>query len=391
MGKSLNKNHETMSEEQIRIKYGLFTGIIGIITNIFLLFVKVFIGLLSGSISILANAVDSLSDSISSVITIISFRLSGKEPDEEHPFGHERIEYIAGLILSFLILFIGMNLFWNSSTNIFNVKVLNIELVTIIVLVICILVKVGQSIFYIKIGKKINSIVVLAAGKDAFNDILTTTAVLFSTMIMWKFNIVSFNLDALMATFISIFILYSGIKIFKEASSPLIGTMPDKEIVDSLLDIVLKEKEILGYHDLVVHSYGPNKIYSSLHLEFDYRINILEIHEVIDALEKEVYEKLNIELVIHMDPVVTDDKETISLKEKVSSIVSIINKDISIHDFRLVKGKKISKVLFDCVVPNNMEISITDLKKEINKQVCFINPKYECQIVIDKNYICKRN
>ena len=275
------KDYKDVNDEKVRSRYGFFSGIVGIISNAILVGIKILIGILTASISIIADAINNLSDMASSLITIVGFKLSRKEADEDHPFGHERIEYICGLIVSLIILIIGGNFLITSFKKIFNPSDISITNIGILLLVISIIIKLWQSTFYKYTGKKINSTVLLASSKDSLNDCLSTSAVLISMLVM-KFTEV--NIDAYIGCLVSLLVMYNGIKMVLDASSPLIGSLPSKEYVDGLIEIVLSDEKILGFHDLVIHSYGPSKFYGTIHLEFDYREDIVEIHEIVDAI-----------------------------------------------------------------------------------------------------------
>ena len=375
------KDYENTEDEKVRARYGSFSGIVGIISNLILVGIKLLVGIISASLSIIADAINNLSDAGSSIVTLVGFKMSSKEADDDHPFGHERIEYLAGFIVSMVILFVGGTLIIESVKKIFNPEETIFDYLTIIILSISIAIKLWQAFFYRTLGNRIDSTTLYATSRDSLNDCVATLAVLISVLIT-KFT--GYNLDAYFGILVSLFIIKSGIDLIKETSSPLIGVLPSKELVDRVLNVVMCDPLILGFHDLVIHSYGPKKFYASCHVEFDYRENVLKIHDLIDNIENECMEKTGVQLVIHMDPIVVDDEETINLKEKVSLLIKEINPEVSFHDFRMVKGETHTNVLFDCVIPYNNEKKTKMLFRErITEEIKRINPKYNVIISFD--------
>lgn len=375
------RDYKNTENEIVRRRYGFFAGIVGIVTNFILVLLKALIGFLSMSISIIADALNNFSDAISNLVTIIAFKLSGKEPDEKHPFGHERIEYIGGLIVSFLILLLGFNFLISSVERIFKPELTKVTEFTVIILIISIIIKLWQMLFYRYVHKKINSPVIEGAKQDSRNDVLITLTVLISSLVALIFNV---DIDGYIATFVSIIIIVSGIKIFLQSSSPLIGLLPDKEVVDKMLEILLEDKKVRGYHDLMIHSYGPNKYYASIHLEFDYKEDILETHELIDKLEKDVFQLLNIELVVHLDPIIFDDNEINELNSIVKNILKEIDESLSFHDLRIVRGLKNTNVLFDIEIPILLKISKDNIKEILEQKLKEYNEKYTLIVIFDR-------
>lgn len=378
------KDYKNTTNESVRGRYGTFAGVVGIITNTLLVIIKLVIGIISASIALIADAINNLSDALSSIITIVGFKLSQKGPDEKHPFGHERIEYITSLLIAIVILIIGGNFLITSIKKCINPTPVEFSLTIIILLGVSILVKLWQGLFYVKIAKIINSTALRAAARDSFSDTVVTTSVLFSTLIMY-FNDV--NIDGYMGILVSIFILYNGFKTVLESTSPLIGELPEKVLVNEMLETILINEKIKGYHDLEFHMYGPSKLYSSIHLEFDYKDDILEIHEIIDKLEREVYTKFNIKLVVHMDPVVYDDELTNNYYEIVKRLISNYDPDIDFHDFRVIKGENRNKILFDCVLPHSYYNRKFEIKKELQQLVEATINDCECIIVLDTKLV----
>lgn len=378
------KDYKNTSDETVRGRYGTFSGIVGIITNTLLVIIKLIIGIISASIALIADAINNLSDTLSSIITIVGFKLSQKGPDEKHPFGHERIEYITSLLISIVILIVGGNFLITSIKKCINPTPVEFSLTIIIFLGLSIIIKLWQGLFYIKISKIINSTALRAASRDSFSDTVVTTSVLISTIIMYLYNI---NIDGYMGILVSIFILYNGFKTVFESTSPLIGELPDKVLVDEMLETILINEKIKGYHDLVFHMYGPTKLYSSIHLEFDYKEDILEIHELVDRIEREVYSKYNIELVVHMDPIIYDDDITNKYQSIVKRLINDYDQNIDIHDFRVIKDNKVNKILFDCVLPHTYYNKKFEIKKELQQLVEENIKDCECIIVLDTKII----
>lgn len=377
----LIKDSDNTKDDKVREKHGILAGIIGVITNLVLVVAKFIIGMLTSSISIIADAVNNLSDCLSNLITVVGFKIAGKEADEDHPFGHKRVEYIISIIICIIIIIIGGKLLIESVTNIINKEPVKFDYVSLIVLGVSIVIKLYQATWYYFLGKRIDSISLKSSGRDSINDVISTIAVLVSAIV---FIIFGLNIDAYIGILVSLFIVYSGIKLLIESSSPLIGELPSRELVDKMLEILLREELILGYHDLVIHSYGPNTYYSTIHLEFNYKENILVVHELIDSLEKKVNKDLGIILTVHMDPIVSDDEETIYLQERVLQYVKELNSDYSIHDFRLVKGQRRTNVLFDLTIID--EANKDELKNLIIKFLKSIDEKYELILVIEREF-----
>lgn len=377
--KHLIKDSDNIKDDNVREKHGILAGIIGIITNLILVTAKLIIGMITSSISIIADAINNLSDCLSNLITVIGFKIASKKADDDHPFGHKRVEYIISIIICVIIVIIGGKLLIESVTNIINKEPVKFDYVSLIVLGVSIFIKLYQATWYFFLGKRIDSISLKSSGRDSINDVISTIAVLVSAVI---FIIFGLNIDAYIGILVSIFIIYSGIKLLIESSSPLIGELPSKELVDKMLEILLREELILGYHDLVIHSYGPNTYYSTIHLEFNYKDNILLVHELIDGLEKTVNKELGIILTVHMDPIVSDDEETINLKKSLLEYIKELNKDYNIHDFRLVKGQRRTNVLFDLTVSD--EANKEELKSQITEFLKSIDEKYELIIVIER-------
>lgn len=381
------KNYQDVNNPKVRTAYGVLCSVLGIISNIILSAAKMIIGVLSGSISIIADGIDNLSDCASSVATLVGFKLAAQPADPEHPFGHERIEYVTAIIISILILIIGVLLCQSSIENIINKTVLNIVNFYLLmgILIGSILVKLFQFLYYRRIAKKIKSASIKASSQDSFNDAIKTTVVLISMLI---FKIWNLNLDGWFGLAVSIYIIINGIMLVKEASSPLIGEAPDKNFTKNVVDKLESYKGVLGIHDLVIHNYGPAKTFITVHAEVDSRDNILDIHDNMDNIERDFREELGIELTIHMDPIQIDDEVTNCLREATGKVIKEFDGILKFHDFRIVKGTTHINVLFDVVVPPKYKLSDEELRTEIVKRV-----KQECEKIenIEINVIINVN
>lgn len=377
------KDHDKINSPSVRESYGTFAGIFGIVTNLILFALKLVIGVLSGSISILADAINNLADSGSSILTIVGFKLSSKPADADHPYGHERMEYLTGLGISVLILIIGFELLTSSFKKLFSPEMPNFGLITFIILIISIFGKFFQGLFYKKIGKLIKSETLMAAYTDSFNDVISTIAVLISTVVSFIFGIV---LDGFIGIGVSLFILYSGIKLIAETANPLIGTVPDSETVKRISEKIKEYDDIIGIHDLVIHSYGANKCFASVHAEVDANSDIIKVHDTIDIIEREFAEDLGISLVIHMDPIVTDSPEVDNAKLIVKEILQGISADISMHDFRMVIGESHTNLIFDVCVPFSFNISEGELKERISDEAKKHDPDWYTVITVDRDF-----
>ena len=376
------KNKNT-ADPEIRRKYINLGSIFGILCNIVLFVIKFTIGLIAGSMSILADAFNNLTDIGSSVVTLIGFRLSVKPADKEHPFGHGRFEYMSALFVAILILIVGFELLKSSVEKIFNPTELRVDNFTIILLLISVLIKLSMFSFNKKLGKRINSSALIATSRDSINDSLSTLAVLASVII---YKVFSINLDSYMSIAVALFILYSGIKTIKETLDPLLGMPPAKETIDSIVKIVLANDNFTGIHDLIVHNYGPGRSFASLHVEVPADADIVVCHEDVDACEKKLHSLLGIEVVIHMDPVAVNDENTIKTKESITKAIAEFDSRLTIHDFRMVNGEEQINLIFDVVVPNEIKINDSDIKKEINNICKNIDSRYMAVITIDHDY-----
>ncbi|CCY07891.1 cation diffusion facilitator family transporter [Coprobacillus sp. CAG:698] len=382
------KNYKDVDNPKVRFAYGRMCGVVGIISNFFLCALKIVFGLIIHSIAIIADGINNLADAGSSVITLIGFKLASLPSDKDHPFGHQRYEYITGLIVSVIIFFIGALLLKSSIEDLiaFEIKetTTKMSIITCIILFISVLVKCWQCLFYKHYGKLIKSTALVATGTDSLNDCITTIAILASVIVNMFYP--NGYLDGIMGISVSIFILISGCKLIKETISPLIGEAPSKEFTDMVIKKILSYKGVLGVHDLVIHSYGEEKIFITAHVEVDSSESINVSHDMIDNIERD-FSCMNLNLVIHMDPVDIHDEVVMNLKKVVSKIIDEIDPELKFHDFRIVKGITHTNVLFDIVVPNKYQLSNDEIKKEIDKKLLAYDDKLRTVITFDVSYI----
>ena len=384
LSKIFIRNREDTSSPAVRSAFGTLCGIMGIILNIVLFGIKMLAGILSGAISIMADAFNNLTDAGSSVITLIGFRMSGQKPDRDHPFGHGRIEYVSGLIVSMLIILVGFELGKTSLEKIITPEPVEFSIVAVIILVCSILGKAYMALYNFRIGKMISSAAMRATAQDSLNDCIATGAVLICLLISHFFN---FNIDAYCGLAVSAFILFSGLRSVKETMDPLLGTPPSEEFIKQIEEIVYSYEGVEGIHDLIVHDYGPARTMISLHAEVSCDADLLETHDMIDNIEKELCETLNCDAVIHMDPIATNDELTNSVRAKVASLVTCIDPALTIHDFRMVTGPTHTNVIFDVVVPYGFKKTDEETRKNIETIVKSIDENYFSVVNIDRSYV----
>lgn len=378
------KDSDNLTNHRVREAYGLLGSYVGIIANIILCITKIGVGLIFKSMSILADGINNLSDAGSSIVTLVGFKISSKPADEDHPYGHARMEYLSGLIVSFIILMLGIELIRSSFDKILHPEVMTFSLVMVCVLVFSIGIKLWLCLFNRKLGKRINSTTMLATAADSLNDVIATSAVLVALVIS---HFTGWHLDGYMGILVGLFVCYSGVTLIKETMNPLLGEAPSKELIETVEKKLMNYDYICGFHDLVLHSYGPNRFFASVHAEVPADANLLYCHDVIDTIEKDFSRELGIDLVIHLDPIVTNDKKTNQLKEQMEVIVKAINKDLSIHDFRIVLGHTHTNIIFDVCVPVTYKVKPTSLARQIDEEVKKIDPTYYTVITVDTNYV----
>lgn len=366
----------------LRRRYGTVGSIVGIVVNLLLFAGKIIVGTLTASISVTADAVNNLSDAGSSVISLISFRLSAKPADREHPFGHARTEYVASMIVSFLIMLIGYELFADSLSKAINGgKETRHTAVTLVVLGVSILLKLWLCLFNRKVGKKINSGVMRATAADSLSDAVATFAVLAAAVISM---LTKYDIDAYMGILASLFIFKSGIDVFRETYNSLLGTSPEEELVKNVERIILSHPEAIGIHDLMVHNYGPGRCFVSSHVEVDGSRNIFETHDAIDNIEKELSEALGVHCVIHLDPIAVGDSEVDALREKTLQTVRSVDVSLSIHDFRMVPGTTHCNLIFDIAAPYELKMSDEEISRTAADKIHREDGYYFAVITVDR-------
>jgi len=378
------KDRDNIENARVRENYGKLAGIVGIATNLILFLIKIIAGTLSGSISITADAVNNLSDSGSSIVTLIGFKISGKPADEDHPFGHARMEYISGLIVSFIIMVLGFELAKSSIEKIIHPQTPQFSWLVAAIMLVSVLMKLWQCLFYRKIGKLIDSSALIATSLDSRNDILATSSVLAATVIT---SVTGFNLDGYMGAAVALFIMISGIRLIMDTASSLLGNPPSKELVRKIYQKILSYDGIVGLHDLSVHSYGAGKCFASVHCEVSAEQDIMVSHDIVDNIERDFLKDMGIHMVIHLDPVVTDNEQTNELKAAVKNLIRQISPQIGMHDFRVVWGITHSNLIFDIVVPFEFQWSDDELIEMISEKIRQIDPSYRAVIIVDHNYV----
>lgn len=375
------KNKDQYQNPNTRSAYGKLCGGFGIFLNICLFIGKLIAGLLSNSIAIIADAANNLSDAASSAITLIGFKISEQKPDKDHPYGHGRVEYIAGLLISVAIVFMGFELIKSSFDKIIHPQKMACDMITVIILIASILVKIYMFSYNRSIGKKIESVVMSATATDSLSDTVATFVVLLSTLI---YQFTGFNIDAYCGVLVGFFILYSGTNAAKETISPLLGQPPKPEFVEQIKALVMSHEEILGIHDMIVHDYGPGRIMTSLHAEVDAKGDIMEIHDLIDRIENEIQEQCSCQAVIHMDPILVNDPYTDELKEKVRKMIDELDPNIHFHDFRVVKGPTHTNIIFDIVLPFDYRYKDEYVLDFIRNKLSALEGNFNGVISIDK-------
>ncbi|MSU81920.1 cation transporter [Anaerobutyricum soehngenii] len=378
------KDSTNIGSTEVRTRYGMLASVVGIFCNVLLFSVKLTIGLILSSLAVTADAFNNLSDAASSIISFIGVKMAGKPADAEHPFGHGRIEYIAALIVSFLVIEVGFTFFKSSISKILHPEEISFDLVPFVILILSILVKLWMAFFNNKLGKRIDSKVMLATAADSLGDVITTSATVLSIIIC---HFTSINVDAIAGLIVSAIVIWSGISIAKDTLEPLIGERVPAELYQKITDIVESYDGIVGTHDLIVHNYGPNRSMATIHAEVPNDINIDVSHEIIDKIERDVKKDLNILLVIHMDPVEMRDEEVLSLREKTSRIVHALDPELNFHDFRVLKENEQRNLIFDLVIPDSY--SEKDANRVMHQLVSLLHEmdgNVECIITLDRSF-----
>lgn len=382
--KAFIKDYRNTEDPLVREKYGTVFSMISIFCNILMVVLKLIISFITNSISIRADALNNLSDVGSNLATLFGFRLSNKHPDSDHPYGHGRMEYVAGMVVSFLILLVAFEAIKESILKIISPNSLNFTYASLAALLVSILIKLFMAYMYGKASKAIDSPTLKAASQDSVNDSLMTLATLVSLIF---FYISGINIDAFVGLVVSLFVLKAGIEIFRDVLDTILGKAPDRELIHEIEADIMKHDGVLGIHDLILHDYGPGHKFMSLHAEVDASIPVMETHDMIDNIENELLEKYHILTSIHMDPIDTKDEMANILREKVRAQVREINGSYNIHDFRIVRGTTHSNLVFDVLIPADDRISHEELKKKICEKVSQIDPSYKCVIQVDHSFV----
>lgn len=375
------RDHKNTEDPAVRDKCGRVAGAVGIVTNFLLFLMKIIVGTVFHSVSVTADAVNNLTDSGSSVVTLIGFKMASKPADEKHPFGHARIEYLSGVIVSFIVIFLGLQLGMSSIEKILTPEKNALTPVALVVLVISILAKLWQCLFYRKVGRMIKSESVEATSKDSRNDVIATSVVLLGAVITMLTGV---NLDGYMGAAVALFIVFSGVQLTISTADPLLGQAPEGELVQTITEKMLSYPGIIGMHDLAVHNYGVGRCFASAHCEVDAKNDILVSHDLIDNIERDFSRDLGIHMVIHLDPVIVGDARTDALHCKVQSLVTALYPTVTIHDFRVIWGVTHSNIVFDAAVPFSMKDSDAVITQKLEAEIQKLDPDYRTVVTIDR-------
>lgn len=372
---------ENFNDPKVRKKFGILSGVVGIICNTILFLAKLFVGIVTSSIAVTADAFNNLSDAGASIVTLACFKIAGAPADKEHPFGHGRVEYISGLIVSVAIILTGLSFVKSSIEKIISPEPISFSRISLFILVLSLLVKLWMGLFNRKLGNMANSSAMKATSFDSLADAIATGAVILSMLVSYFTGI---SVDAYAGILVAVFILLTGVQMIKETLNPLLGQAPDPELVKDINKTVLSYRDIIGIHELMVHNYGPGRSVISLHAEMPANIDIFELHDTIDAAEKELKEKFNCQAVIHMDPIVTDDESVNKLRKEVEEIVKLINLEAKVYDFRVVPGSICSTLVFELSVPFELNKSEDEIIKLAKKEIEKLGKPYRCIINVNR-------
>ena len=376
------RDHKNTEDPAVRDKCGRVAGAVGIVTNFLLFLMKIIVGTVFHSVSVTADAVNNLTDSGSAVGTLIGFKMASKPADEKHPFGHARIEYLSGVIVSFIVIFLGLQLGMSSIEKIITPEENALTPVALVVLVISILAKLWQCLFYRKVGRMIKSESVEATSKDSRNDVIATSVVLLGAVITMLTGV---NLDGYMGAAVALFIVFSGVQLTISTADPLLGQAPEGELVQTITEKMLSYPGIIGMHDLAVHNYGVGRCFASAHCEVDAKNDILVSHDLIDNIERDFSRDLGIHMVIHLDPVIVGDARTDALHCKVQSLVTALYPTVTIHDFRVIWGVTHSNIVFDAAVPFAVKDSDAVITQKLEAEIQKLDPDYRTVVTIDRS------
>ena len=367
---------------QVREKSGKVAGAVGIATNLLLFAIKLAAGLVSGSVAVMADAVNNLTDSGSSIVMLVGFKLAGKPADEKHPFGHARIEYLSGVIVSFIVLFLGLELGRTSFEKIISPQPADFSALALVILVVSVLLKLWLFFFYRRLGSAIHNGTLLAASKDSLGDVLSTGAVLLSVLAYLAFN---WAIDGWIGLLVAAVVLKGGFDVCRDTMDSLLGGKPDPEKIRQIRELLLAREGILGIHDLVLHDYGPGRCIASVHAEVSADANIVAIHEVIDDAEREIGQKMHMAICIHMDPIVTSDDKVNHVHQQMSDFLKNTDPCLSLHDFRMVPGQGHINLIFDCVTPAGYK-GRDELLKSLNAYARSLDDRYRLVVQFDTDY-----
>ena len=383
------KDSANIESTEVRTRYGMLASVVGIFCNVLLFSVKLAIGLILSSLAVTADAFNNLSDAASSIISFVGVKMAGKPADAEHPFGHGRIEYIAALIVSFLVIEVGFTFFKSSISKIMHPEEITFDPVPFIILILSILVKLWMAFFNNELGKRIDSKVMLATAADSLGDVITTSATVISIVIC---HFTSINVDAIAGLIVSGIVIWSGVSIAKDTLEPLIGQRVPSELYQKITDMVESYEGIVGAHDLIVHNYGPNRSMATIHAEVPNDVSIEASHEIIDRIERDAKKELNILLVIHMDPVEMRDEEVLELRDKTSHIVHALDPELHFHDFRVLKENEQKNLIFDLVVPDSY--TEKDANRVMHQLIALLHEmekNVDCIITLDRSFEAPKN
>lgn len=377
------KDADNLEKPEVRKQYGFFSSIVGIICNIILFTAKLLIGLFANSISIISDGVNNLSDCATCVVTMFGYKMAAKPADKDHPFGHGRMEYLTSLVIAAVILSVGFELLKSSVDKVIHPQKVIFSFVALIVLILSILIKIGMGVMNKKLGTKLSSSVMLATSKDSFNDVFATLASLIA-LVLSVFT--ELPVDGIMGILVSVMIMISGFGIVKDTVDQLLGTPADEKLVEQIRTIVMENMFCYGMHDLIIHSYGPGNLIGSVHVEVNCHENIMEIHDAIDEMERNIYDELHVRMTIHMDPVDFDDENTNVCRDMMLSILNEIDASLSMHDFRIVSGPTHTNLIFDILIPYDCKKTEQQIRNEIQMKLSEKKDTYYAVITFDKGY-----
>lgn len=374
------KDSENYSDKKVRTSYGVLSSITGIVLNLILAGAKYAAGVISGSISITADAINNLSDAGSSIVSFFGVKISAKPPDKDHPYGHGRVEYISAFIVSFFVLFMGVELFKDSVDKIINPEPVKFSFLSLAILVISILCKLWLGVFNKNLGKKINSAPMMAVMKDSFSDCLATGVAAISIIVSAFSDI---NIDGYLGIVVAVFIFIAGFDILRETLGDILGRPPEAEFVEEITEKIMSYPHVCGVHDMIIHDYGPSCRFASVHAEVPSDEDIMELHDIIDGIERDIYNEYGMLTSIHMDPVVINDERINELRKMTQDAVERIDERLSIHDFRVVEGPSHTNLIFDVLLPSDMKCSDREICQKIEDEISKIDERFFCVITVD--------